>query len=152
MISKQSNDLRGSRSGPVYNLDRRRAVAEKMQSSSAVIQTAIDHHDFASRSICFSEVPDISVECDPYLIASSKGVTTEMPSELSWQLHAEEMRPDEASRSKQHTNDLKRLEAKQGENLSVSEGMRGARQCQAMLRVWVWHAHGCGRLVAGEIV
>ena len=41
VTSKQSNDLRGSRLGPVYNLDRRRAVAEKMQSSSAVIQTAI---------------------------------------------------------------------------------------------------------------
>ena len=41
VTSKQSNDLRGSRAGPVYNLDRRRAVAEKMQSSSAVIQTAI---------------------------------------------------------------------------------------------------------------
>ena len=41
VTSKQSGGLRGSRSGPVYNLERRRAVAEKMQSSSAVIRTAI---------------------------------------------------------------------------------------------------------------
>ena len=41
VTSKQSNDLRRSRLGPVYNLDRRRAVAEKMQSRSAVIETAI---------------------------------------------------------------------------------------------------------------
>ena len=41
VTSKQSNDLRRSRLGPVYNLDRRRAVAEKVQSRSAVIQTAI---------------------------------------------------------------------------------------------------------------
>ena len=41
VTSKQSGGLRGSRSGPVYNLDRQRAVAEKMQSRSAVIETAI---------------------------------------------------------------------------------------------------------------
>ena len=41
VTSKQSGGLRGCRSGPVHNLDRQRAVAEKMQSSSAVIQTAI---------------------------------------------------------------------------------------------------------------
>ena len=41
VTSKQSGGLRGSRSDTVCNLDRRRAVAEKMQSSSAVIQTAI---------------------------------------------------------------------------------------------------------------
>ena len=59
-------------------------------------------------------------------------------------------RSDETTRVKQHT---KRLDTKQGESLSqlASESMRGARQCQAMLRVWVWHAHGCGRLMAGAI-
>ena len=41
VTSKQSGGLRGSRPDPVYNLDRQRAVAEKMQSSSAVIETAI---------------------------------------------------------------------------------------------------------------
>ena len=38
VTSKQSGGLRGCRSGPVHNLDRQRAVAEKMQSSSAVIE------------------------------------------------------------------------------------------------------------------
>ena len=41
VTSKQSGGLRGSRPDPVYNLDRQRAVAEKMQSRSAVIETAI---------------------------------------------------------------------------------------------------------------
>ena len=41
VTSKQSGGLRGCRSGPVQNLDRQRAVAEKMQSRSAVIQSAI---------------------------------------------------------------------------------------------------------------
>ena len=41
VTSKQSGGLRGSRPDPVYNLDRQRAVAEKMQSRSAVIRSAI---------------------------------------------------------------------------------------------------------------
>ena len=51
VTSKQSGGLRGSRSDTVCNLDRRRAVAEKLREDAIELggDRNSNHHDFASR-------------------------------------------------------------------------------------------------------